>query len=230
MYNGACPVIERGVVWSSSPNPTTSSFKSICGNGTGSYICSMQNLLSNALYYARAYIVTVLGTFYGEQQNFTSAVNTSLGVGQTYAGGIIFYLDSTGQHGLVCASNDQGTAIWGCAGTSIPGTSTEVGSGASNTAAIIAGCNEINYAAKICDNLVLNGYNDWFMPSKDEMLMMYQRLRLNGIGNFQDAIYWTSSQGFDGVNTAWIVDINLNDTYGGFFKNNSKYVRAIRAF
>jgi hypothetical protein len=227
IFDGGCTVTERGVVWSTSPNPTTSSFKTACGTGTGAYTCNMQNLISNTLYYARAYTVTALGTFYGESLTFTSAISTALGIGQSYAGGIIFYLDSTGQHGLVCAPNDQGTAPWGCYGTSIPGTGTALGMGAYNTAAIVAGCAETNIAAKICDNLVLNGYSDWYLPSKDELVRMYQQLKVNGIGNFMNDWYWSSSEA--NSNGAWLVYFGNGFTsYGS--KDYGNYVRAVRAF
>jgi hypothetical protein len=180
------------------------------------------------LYYTRAYAITALGTFYGEQQTFTSAVSTSLGIGQSYAGGIIFYLDSTGQHGLVCAPNDQGNYVWGCYGTSIPGTGTSLGMGAYNTAAIVAGCTQTNIAAKICDDLVLNGYSDWYLPSIDELQIMYELLMANGIGNFANNYYWSSSEYDSGY--AWYVYFVSGDVDYNYKGSYDGSVRAVRAF
>jgi len=87
------------------------------------------------------------------------------------AGGIVFYLtDNTGQHGLEAAPVDQSAAaIWGCQGISVPGANgTAVGTGAANTAAIVAGCAEAGTAAKVADAYSLNGYDDWYLPSKGD--------------------------------------------------------------
>jgi hypothetical protein len=149
-------------------------------------------------------------------------------IGERFAGGIIFYLDGKGG-GLVCAESDQSTnAQWGCYDTNIGGTGTGIGTGAANTAAIVAGCSESGIAARICNDLVLNGYNDWFLPSQDELNLMYQNLKRNGIGGF--AVYgywWSSSESSSGG--AW-----KQNFYGGgqyyYNKLYTFYVRAVRAF
>jgi hypothetical protein len=236
--DGGCAVTERGVCWSTSPNPTTSSFKTLCGTGGGTYSCDLTNLVPNNIYYVRAYAITAKGTFYGDQKQLTTGNSTSLYIGQSYAGGIIFYLDSSGNHGLVCADADQGSYYWGCNGTLMGATGTAIGTGASNTAAIIAGCTENNIAAKICDDLVLNGYNDWFLPSKLELNAMYQNLLVNGIGNFSSSYcsnYLTSSE--DGPQSVWLQvfspgcgSANSGSYLNGFNKNNRNLIRAVRAF
>ncbi len=118
--------------------------------------------------------------------------NTPFVIGQKYGGGIIFFIDSTGQHGLIAAPGDQSTASkWGCGGLKIEGTSTRVGTGKENTRIIVKACKDINIPARICDELVLNGYSDWFLPSKDELSLMYQHRKL--IGGFAESPYWSSS-------------------------------------
>ena len=96
-------------------------------------------------------------------------------IGASYGGGIIFYIDGTGQHGLISAITDQSTgAQWGCTGTFWGGTSTAIGTGQANTTIIVNGCSAIaGIAARICNDLVLNGYTDWFLPSLDELYQMY---------------------------------------------------------
>ena len=147
-------------------------------------------------------------------------------IGASYGGGIIFYIDGTGQHGLISATSDQSTgAQWGCYGTSIPGTSTAIGTGQANTTAIVAGCPTIGIAAQICDALVLNGYSDWFLPSKDELNQMY--LQKTVIGGFANYYYWSSSESNN--NYAWYQHFS----YGGQSDWNKYYaydVRAVRAF
>jgi hypothetical protein len=87
-------------------------------------------------------------------------------IGLSYAGGIIFYFDGTGQHRLISATTDQSSgAQWGCYGATIGGTSNAIGTGQANTTAIVNGCATAGIAARICNDLVLNGFSDWFLPS-----------------------------------------------------------------
>jgi hypothetical protein len=150
-----------------------------------------------------------------------------MSIGSSYAGGIIFHLDSTGQHGLVCAPSNQGPYPWGCFGTDIPNTSTAVGTGATNTAYIMAGCTQRPIAASVCADLVLNGYSDWYLPSLGELQLMYSRLRLQGLGGFGNSAHWSSSQYYP--NDAWRMDFNNGDVYASN-KDNYNQVRAVRAF
>jgi transcriptional regulator CtsR len=142
----------------------------------------------------------------GFQSNYVEGIAQYIpSIGENYKGGIVFYLDGNGG-GLVCAETDQSSGQWGCYGTSISGTGTGIGTGAANTAAIVAGCSESGIAARICNNLVLNGYSDWFLPSKDELNLMYQNLKLAGIGGFADSGYWSSSE--NSSNNAWKQNFN----------------------
>jgi hypothetical protein len=164
----------------------------------------------------------------GFQSNYIEgAAQCVLSIGEIYKGGIIFYLNSNGG-GLVCAESDQSTgARWGCYGTSPGGTGTGVGTGAANTAVIVAGCSQSGIAACICNDLVLNGYNDWFLPSKDELNLMYENLKLAGIGDFSARNYWNSSE-YCSRNAWWQYFENGNQiTYN---KNNLSRVRCVRAF
>ena len=155
-----------------------------------------------------------------------STSTCSFSIGMSYCGGIIFYIDGTGQHGLISSTSDQSTgAQWGCYGTTIGGTSTAIGTGQSNTTRIINGCNTAGIAARICDDLVLNGYDDWFLPSRDELNLMY--LQRTVVGGFADHIYWSSSE-YD-ANNAWDQWFYGGSQYNRT-KSNTLYVRAIRAF
>jgi hypothetical protein len=171
-----------------------------------------------------------VGTSYGPEKVFVTATPSTIYLGQNYAGGIVFYIDGTGEHGLVCAATDQGGYSWGCLGTSIP-TGTALGTGAVNTAAIVATCGEASIAAKICDDLVLNSYSDWFLPSLDELSMMFTNLHSQGVGAFSISYYWSSSQAWDG-NYAYFRYFNISNGYadGGYKGWTWVYVRAIRAF
>jgi hypothetical protein len=222
-WDGGGTVTERGVCYSTSPNPTISGSKTIDGGGPGVFTSYLSALLPNTLYYVKAYATNSAGTGYGDQVSFTTM---SFAIGQAYGGGIIFYLDGTGQHGLISATSDQSTwAAWGCYGTSIPGTSTAIGTGQANTTLIVNGCSEAGSAARICNDLVLGGYDDWFLPSKDELNLMYAQK--TAIGGFASNYYWSSSEYT--ANGAWFQFFRYGDQVF-FNKDDTDYVRAVRAF
>ena len=78
-------------------------------------------------------------------------------------------------------------------GIAIPGAEgTTIGTGNQNTIDIIAGCAEANRAARYCSDLVLSGYSDWYLPSKDELNQMY--INKTVIGSFSGVYYWSSSE------------------------------------
>ena len=155
-----------------------------------------------------------------------------LAIGETYQGGIVFYLDGNGG-GLIAAPSDQSSAAWGCYEQSIGGTGTAVGTGAANTTAIVSGCSETAIAARICADLTLGEYDDWFLPSKDELNLMYDNigqgnvLELGNVGNFSNTYYWSSTE--DASNNAWEHDF-LYGYQGNLSKTFTFNVRAVRAF
>ena len=71
--DGGTTVTERGIVYSTTQNPTTSSSTKVTsGTGTGSFACNMSNLQDGTTYYVRAYAINKKGTSYGEQKSFTT--------------------------------------------------------------------------------------------------------------------------------------------------------------
>lgn len=84
--NGGKPITERGICWNTSTGPTISNSKLVNGSGVGSFNATMQGLAPNTTYYVRAYATTVLGTYYGAEQVFSTnipPVITSNGGGAT---------------------------------------------------------------------------------------------------------------------------------------------------
>jgi len=204
--DGGCPVLYRGICYIPAvyDSPTiTRGYVDTVGSGTGSYTATMSGLGSNVHYYVRAYATNSVGTSYGAVQSFTTLTPSSLYIGEPYAGGLIFYLDSTHLHGMVCASSDFTGYLaggWGCQGIYISGTDTTFGSGAENTAAIIAECTDTTIAAYYCSSLRTGGYDDWFLPSLGEYNSMNSNLLHIGVGGLGlSRWYVTSSQ----VDATW---------------------------
>ena len=156
----------------------------------------------------------------------------NLAVGDTYEGGIIFYLDGNGG-GLIAAPADQATVNdfpdWGCIGTAISGADGLIlGTGAQNTIDIENGCTTSGTAADICSNLVLDGFSDWFLPSIGELEIMYLNIGTgSNIGNFVSTKYWSSTEKDETYAWSWEFSSGYQD-YNS--KTSNKYVRAIRAF
>ena len=151
-------------------------------------------------------------------------------IGQSYQGGIIFYIDSSKQHGLIAAPSDQSAGIQWDNGTQpndpITGaTGTAIGIGLANTNAIIKAQGAGNYAASLCHNLNLGGYTDWYLPSRDELNQLYFNQAV--VGGFAGSIYWSSSE-YDN-NDAQGQDFNYG-AHGYSSKNSVLAVRAVRAF
>ncbi|HEY7293367.1 MAG TPA: beta-L-arabinofuranosidase domain-containing protein [Vicinamibacterales bacterium] len=122
------------------------------------------------------------------------------------AGGFIFYENPhyarDGWRYLEAAPLDQSAgAPWACFRREIPGArGTNIGAGKQNTADILASCDDASAAAALCANLSVNGVRGWFLPSRDELALMYPNLKAAGIGRFAEAgardnvSYWASTQ------------------------------------
>lgn len=153
-------------------------------------------------------------------------------IGDNIEGGIVFYLDGHGG-GLVCAENDlSNDCEWGCLETEITSGNgadeSDIGTGQANTLAIITDCgSEVGYAAKICHFYDDGTYDDWYLPSKDELNLMWE-LRYR-IGNFSGSdSYWSSTEHSDSTRACrqWFA----TGDQGSHKKDVSNSVRAIRTF
>lgn len=153
---------------------------------------------------------------------------TTLTIGQSYQGGIIFWLDATGQHGLIAATADQSTGIqWFNGGTFTTTNAVRdgIGAGMYNTERIIANQGAGSYAAQLAANYQGGGYGDWYLPSRHELNLLYTQR--TAVGGFVSAYYWSSSE--YSLYNAWIHHF-VNGNQRNYFKYPTLRVRAVRAF
>ena len=226
--DGNGTVAERGICWSTSQNPTINDNKAASGSGTGSFTGKLTGLSVGNTYYVRAYATNSAGTAYGEQRSFAP----KFAIGDNYQGGIVAYVDNSGEHGfIVTPSDNPSRAPWhNGSNILIGGTGTAIGTGKSNTEKIVQVQGQGNYAAKICDNLTIGGYNDWYLPSKDELNELYKNHKtLGGFGydNINTA-YWSSSE-FT-ITRAWNHSFYYTGSQFDIEKNQYRWVRCIRSF
>lgn len=168
------------------------------------------------------------------------------------AGGFVFYRDEAGKHDWTYLEaappeTEWTEKPWGGAGIEVGASAQgdEVGDGAANSAAIVAAFgdqeptdNREDYAARLADELEYVheavAYDDWFLPSRGELSLMYENLHAAGVGGFNDEefeVYWSSSE--TNSNTAKTVSFLHGTGAGTISHNKSNFafrVRAIRAF
>ncbi len=184
-----------------------------------------------------------------------------LAVGDAYGGGRVAYILRSGDpsyvagetHGLIAAQADQSPAdgagvVWSNITDSLIGAAARgiaLGTGKANTEAIVDQTIDNQHctggAAYICYNLLLGGYSDWYLPSKDELNKLY--LNQEEIGGFNPSghyePYWSSSEaaGEFGLVLAWYqyflagsADPEENGRQTTDYKTNVRSVRAVRSF
>ena len=168
--------------------------------------------------------------------NGTAWYSTVHFMGESYGGGIVFYIYDNGQHGLIAATADLngGADIrwFGGSNTNTRARADGVGAGLKNTAIIIANQGPVDgaaFAATVCNeySVTVGGvtYGDWYLPSKYELNLLYIQKTI--VGGFSNNSYWSSSE-LDN-NNVWfqVFDVGYQANVG---KYNTAYFRAIRAF
>jgi hypothetical protein len=181
-------------------NFTTSSTVTITSTASvGNVTTTITGLTPLTTYYAKAYAVNTAGSTFGSTISFTTSA-TPRSVGESYGGGIVFYVTDGGTHGLIAATTDEtSTLTW-------------------------------DDAITACNNKNINGVDDWYLPSLAELTLLYSNRALislsAGSTGYWSSEYLnvTLARGLD-VNTN-----TNGGTYFTADKINTNLVRAIRAF
>ncbi|MDR1894090.1 MAG: hypothetical protein LBQ61_05265 [Spirochaetales bacterium] len=126
-----------------------------------------------------------------------------------------FYMD--GWRYLEAAPQDFPLSVkWTSAGIGTFSTETGVGTGRQNTSYLVSFLRdkgETTRAAQVVSVPGYGGYDDWFLPSRDELNLMYENLRRQRLGDFSNNAYWSSSggitTGLDWNLVAW--QVNFSD-------------------
>jgi hypothetical protein len=169
-----------------------------------------------------------------ETYNGSSWVSNTHYIGESYGGGIVFYVYDNGQHGLIAANYDQSTGIrwYGGSYSNTRARADGVGAGLKNTSIIIANQGPVDgdaFAATVCNEYSVTvgdaTYGDWYLPSKYELNLLY--LKRGWVGGFAIGNYWSSSEYNEG--NAWIQDFD-DGFQGDDHKDYTYYVRAVRTF
>ncbi|KPM48917.1 Lcl domain-containing protein [Jiulongibacter sediminis] len=156
-------------------------------------------------------------------------------VGDFAQGGIIFWVSPDTKHGKVISLYDAGSTTWSnITNTQIGSTAQSLINGAGNSVAITLQDGHIVSAAEHCLKLSYSGYNDWYLPSLNEMglvdsvkSVIDSSSTANGGESLSTSkLYWTSTEY---SSTVYYYDFSL-----GFaslaVKSTNQLVRAIRSF
>ena len=165
-------------------------------------------------------------------------------VGELYGGGVVFWVDQTGQHGLICSMIDLGILqMWSNVTGSLIGPSAQSDwDGLSNSNAIVGQSGHTTSAAKLCLDYVNSDYgtgvwSDWYLPARGELNHLWNHLyevrkALATDGDPTTTViakfyYWSSSESTN--ITAW--HFRFDEGWPSTrLKDKTHYVRAVRAF
>jgi len=162
---------------------------------------------------------------------------TTHAIGDTYGGGIVFFVYDGGQHGLIAATTDQSASIrwYGGTYTNTRARADGIGAGLKNTAIIIANQGPVDgnaFAATVCNeySVTVGGvtYGDWYLPSKHELNLLYLQKVAGTVDGFSNNHFWSSTE-YDSI-FAWGQNFP-NGSQGYYNAKVATYgVRAVRAF
>ncbi|MCX7026723.1 MAG: DUF1566 domain-containing protein [Spirochaetes bacterium] len=154
------------------------------------------------------------------------------------AGGNVFYdkgFYSNGWRYLEAApySTEAMKAWWIGRGETLGATGAAIGTGKANTDTIVAATGSSGSAAQYCADLVYGGFDDWFLPSIDELALIYHNLKLNYKGNYSNYYYWSSTEmdQYDAyIYNFYSGSVHESNKVNGDDPSDRISVRAVRAY
>jgi len=165
-----------------------------------------------------------------------ATVDQSIEVGDFHEGGVVFWIDDSEEHGLVCSVNDVNNTDWGNSSI-FADTHDSIGAGNINTINLEAELNSIyeyDTPFHICIDLSSNDYSDWFLPSSKSLKLISENRSLisatvleNGGTLFNYDEYWSSTS----INNFEFYSCNfVADSIEVGLINQFRGVRAVRSF
>ena len=207
LNDGGTKITSKGLCWSTMPYPTLLDSFNTDTSSEYYFYSSLTRLLPSTTYYIRAWATNAGGTSYDNEKVVTTVSFQTLVAGDNYGGGKLLYIFRPGDpgyskdtlHGIVAAPFDLSSkALWGCPKGIADGNgwnqtmdNESLGKGKANTERIILLCGNIGSAANLCDELKVNGYDDWYFPSIAELSMLCSNRE--AIGEFKEGYYWSST-------------------------------------
>jgi len=230
---GSENILSKGFCYGFLPNPDFTNASNE-GSGAANFSSVIGNLLSDTTYYVKAYVYTTIDTVFSNVSAIETTISNQFYIGQQLEGGVIFHVDSTGQHGLIASLNDLGRYSWGCQGNLIDSTFDDLGKGEENSIRIASNCFSTSLtAASACLNATIEGYGDWYLPSYQELQLLKSNLYDNGYTQYFDTdegSYWSSTE------SSSTQAKQVAFYFGGWFvgtapsKSNQRKVHPIRSF
>ena len=174
-------------------------------------------------------------------------------IGQEYRGGLVFYVDESGEHGLIASKIDvNGAGVqWrnGTAGNKITNAKGDgIGAGETNTRLIISQQTVDNqngtFAALLAANFKIQSdgvtpcktpvslgllcYGGWYLPSAYELQLLHNNLHLANVSSFAPEFYWSSTEA--SVSSAWLQNFSTGEITAESKANTIGRVRVISRF
>jgi hypothetical protein len=187
----------------------------------------------------------IMSVPYAFHANTADSLITKHYVGELYGGGVVFYVDHTGNHGLICSEVEMGYMPWSNVASANIGIDNQLGqglfNGKVNSEAIVSQPGHTTSAAKACldyvnENYGTGIYDDWYLPSQGEFLLLWNNSMLvqkalskdtNPNTWFYDNYYWTSTESDQNQGRLFYFCYGY---FGWDLKTNNYSVRPIRAF